>query len=120
MTCIIEGALDDRLTGSIASESSGWIIRQDMLLCLADVLSFTTTHQSSRYSYIGSDIPRFLSLGIYSSSSDFVACEYSLVWFCLGLEGAADLARDNLGCGFSFGLGGAADCARGILICVCR
>jgi len=46
-----------------------------------------------------------LSLGTYSSSSDFVACEYSrdsafgLVGF--GLEGAADLARDSLGAGLT-------------------
>ena len=58
-----------------------------------------------------------LSLGTYSSSSDFVACEYSRVstfGLGFGLEGAADLDRDSLGPGLT--LLGATDLALCILL----
>jgi hypothetical protein len=61
--------------------------------------------------------PLILWLGLYSSSSESVACEYSLGGLPPGLGGAANCERDILGRGFAFGFGfgGLTDVALGIL-----
>jgi hypothetical protein len=62
-------------------------------------------------------VPLLLCLGLYSSSSERVACEYSSGGLPTGLGGAADCERDILGRGFAFGFGfgGLTDVALGIL-----